>query len=76
MGVLTFDQWLNIGIEQGWCGPSVCSVHDGVPTSFFEDSEFDEGSDPCVFVVRLYEDAAMREAVEMNHSPSVWRKPR
>jgi hypothetical protein len=29
-----------------------------------------------VFVVRLYEDAAMREAVEMNHSPSVWRKPR
>lgn len=76
MGVLTYDQWLNIGIEQGWCGPSVCSVHDGVPTTIFEDSEFDDGGEPCVFVIRLYEDAAMREAVEANHSPSVWRKPR
>lgn len=68
----TFDEWLQIGLTNGWCGPAVCAIHDGLPTSAAEDAELDE-SDPCVHVIRLYEDAEVKAAVEENHSPSIWR---
>jgi hypothetical protein len=57
----------------GWCGPAVCSTHDGLPTSEPEDAEFEDGGDPCIHVIRLYEDSTHKEAVEANHSPSTWR---
>lgn len=69
---MTFDQWLKLGWDNGWVGPDVCSTHDGVPTSASEDTEF-ETDDPCIHVVRLYETADIKRAVEENHSPSVWR---
>jgi len=67
-----FDEWMRQGISAGYCGPPVCSTHDGIPTTVFEDEDFDDG-DPCVHVVRLYEDDSVKDAVEANHSPSVWR---
>lgn len=70
---MTFDDWLQHGYEQGWCGPPVCSSHDGIPSSEAEDNDFMDGGDPCLHVVRLYEDGAVKKAVEANHSPSVWR---
>lgn len=71
---LTFDDWLAIGRANGYCGPAVCDTHDGTPTTAAEDDEFDDGGDPCVGIVRLYADIGAREAVEANHSPSVWRR--
>ena len=71
--VMTFDEWLQYGLTQGWCGPTVCSIHDGLPTTSEEDWGFDQGADPCIHIVRLYEDAAQKTAVEENHSPSIWR---
>ena len=68
----TFDEWLQEGISLGFCGPAVCSTHDGVPTSADEDEEFETG-DPCIHVLRLYEDETVKQAVEENHAPSVWR---
>lgn len=68
----SFDEWLRYGFEQGWCGPSVCETHDGLPVSEAEVDGFEDG-DPCVHVVRLYEDADVKAAVEAYHSPSVWR---
>ena len=41
-----------------------------------EDDEFNEGSDPCMHILRLYEDVDMKLAVEESHSPSVWRNLR
>lgn len=75
MPSLTYNQWIAIGIEQGWCGPAVCSTHDGIPMTLPEEEEFDEGHDPCVHIVRLYADNETRLGVEFNHSPSNWRKP-
>lgn len=66
-------QWLAEGIENGWAGPAVCSTHDGTPITAAEEDEFNEGYDPCVFIIRPYHDAAERAAVEANHSPSTWR---
>lgn len=67
------EQWLRWGYERGWCGPPVCATHDGVPTSEAEDDELMDGYDGCQHVIRLYESSEMKEAVEDNHSPSVWR---
>lgn len=71
---MTFEEWQQYGVDQGWSGPPVCSTHDGTPTSAAEDTEFDDGYDPCLHIIRLYADTATRDAVEMNHSPSQWRK--
>ena len=69
---MDFDTWLQDGITNGWIGPAVCYTHDGLPTSEAEDSEFEEG-DPCIHILRLYEDPAVKLEVEANHSPSTWR---
>lgn len=73
---MDFDQWLKLGFDNGWIGPPVCYTHDGVPMTHDEEAEFDEGSDPCLHVLRLYEDNECKCAVEINHSPSQWRATR
>lgn len=70
---MDFNEWLEFGIKQGWCGPDVCYTHDGLPTTKKEDIEFEEGDDPCMHVIRLYEDSKHKEQVQDNHSPSIWR---
>jgi hypothetical protein len=70
---MTFDEWLRLGMESGWCGPAVCQTHDGTPTTEAEDEEFEE-SDPCLHILRLYADAGEKAGVEANHSPSIWRR--
>lgn len=69
---MNFDEWVKFGFEQGWVGPPVCETHDGLPLSGAELTEFLE-SDPCIHVLRLYEDAEQKAAVEAEHGPSVWR---
>ena len=68
-----FEEWLRRGVEAGFCGPPVCQVHDGLPTSADEDAEWDEFGEICAHVLRLYRDAEHKAAVEANHAPSVWR---
>lgn len=71
---MTRDEWLDFGMTHGWCGPVVCVMHDGVPTTAAEDAEVEVGDDPCLWVVRIYADDVERNAVEENHPPSLWRK--
>lgn len=71
---LSFESWLEAGIEAGYCGAVLCVMHDGMPMTADADDRAEEGDDPCVPMVRLYESIAERKAVEANHSPSVWRK--
>jgi hypothetical protein len=73
MAELEFDEWMSYGIKKGWCGPPVCSTHDGLPMSEQEDAEFGEGQDPCIHVVRMYDDIDTKEKIENSHSPSQWR---
>jgi len=70
---LEFDEWMSYGIKKGWCGPPVCSTHDGLPMSEQEDAEFGEGQDPCIHVVRMYDDIDTKKEIENSHSPSQWR---
>lgn len=66
---MTFDEWVRFGYEQGWVSPPVCETHDGLPLSEAE-AEDDE---PCIYIMRLYESAEHKAAVESEHAPSVWR---
>tara|TARA_R110000796_G_scaffold252474_2_gene386983 strand:+ start:384 stop:674 length:291 start_codon:yes stop_codon:yes gene_type:complete len=68
-----FDEWIKTGIEQGFCGPPVCALHDGVPTTLMEDEGLWEGDEHCHHVVRMYTDAKQKAQVEVNHHPSTWR---
>ena len=70
--MMDFNHWLKYGIEQGFCGPPVCSTHDGIPTSHAEDLEWEE-HDPCIHVIRPYIDRDHKEEVERCHLPSKWR---
>jgi hypothetical protein len=70
---ITFDEWLQRGLLSGFCGPAVCYPHDGLPLSEQEDQFYMDGDDPCIHIIRLYEDIETKKAVEENHSPSVWR---
>ena len=70
---MDFDEWKQLGYDNKWIGPAVCSTHDGIPMSNEEDQEFIEGNDPCVHVLRLYESEEVKLQVEAAHSPSIWR---
>lgn len=47
--------WLQYGIEHGYCSEAVCHTHDCVPYTEEEEEDWNEGFDPCVPAVRLYE---------------------
>ena len=70
---ITFDEWLQVGLDLNFCGPAICEPHDGLPLTELENEQFVEGGDPCIHILRLYEDLETKKAVELNHSPSVWR---
>lgn len=70
---LSYYDWLEAGLRNGFISPPVCAIHDGLPTTEEEDTEFDKGHDPCVFVIRPYESEEQKKNVEENHAPSVWR---
>lgn len=72
-GDMNFEQWLQYGYKHKWCGPPVCEIHDGLPTTVFEDDELSDGFDPCIHIIRLYDDEDTKQAVEANHSASDWR---
>lgn len=73
MNDVEFDEWLSYGYQQGWIGPPICETHDGMPLSFGESNEFEDGGDPCIHILRLYEDLQLKKDVELNHAPSFWR---
>jgi hypothetical protein len=70
---LDFEEWLQIGISNGWCGPTVCYTHDGLPMSEDEDEQFSNGEDPCMHIIRMYDDRTQKRSIEDNHAPSTWR---
>jgi hypothetical protein len=69
----SFDEWLQEGLSLGFCGPAICYPHDGLPMSEKEDESYSIGEDPCMHIIRLYEDKNHKAEIEASHSPSVWR---
>jgi hypothetical protein len=72
---ISFDQWIEIGLRSGWVSPPICESHDGPALTISEEAEFFDGSDPCVFFMRVYHSDEHRQAVEENCPAAVWRNP-
>jgi hypothetical protein len=53
MDEMTLEQWIEYGVQRGFCTEQYCDTHAGTPLSDTENELFDEGSDPCIHVVRL-----------------------
>ncbi len=53
--VLDFRSWLDTGIGNGWIEEPVCYHHDALPSTPEEEAEIDEGGDPCMLVIRLWD---------------------
>lgn len=52
---MTFKEWLQQGIDQGWVSAINCVTHNWVPLTKEEDEEFTEGFDPCVAGIRIWD---------------------
>lgn len=70
---MDFEEWLKVGYDNGWIGAPVCYTHDGLPSTAEEEDTFFDGGEPCIHIIRLYEDEDVKRGVEENHSPSQWR---
>lgn len=68
------DEWIELGVKMGWCSPPICEPHDGLPMSEDEAQQYEEGHDPCLHLIRLYNNEEHRLAVEAFSAPAVWRK--
>jgi hypothetical protein len=66
---MTFEDWLAIGREHGFCSLPVCSTHDGIPMSDRELEKWDGGDDLCIHILRLYEDEKTMREVDKNVPP-------
>lgn len=51
---MTQDEWLQMGIEVGWCSETFCATHDGIEMTEEESEEWEAGFDPCQHAVRLW----------------------
>lgn len=70
---MDFEEWAEYGWRMGWVGPPICHTHDGLPLSADEMEEWEQGDDPCIHLLRLYEDNHHRLAVESYDAPTLWR---
>ena len=52
-GYMSFEEWLQYGIDNHYCSNQFCSTHDVAPMHETEEDEWEDGGDPCQHVVRL-----------------------
>jgi hypothetical protein len=72
--LMTYPEWIQVGVENGWCTAPVCYTHDGLPMTAAEEEEWHDGNDICIHIVRMCHDIEEQQAVEAAHSPSSWRR--
>lgn len=70
---MTYAEWHSYGVDMGWIGPLVCATHDGIPTNEWEDDQFEQGEEVCLWIYRRYDDDEHRHSIQVNHAPSIWR---
>lgn len=51
---LSFDEWLQLGVDNEWVSSPFCTTHDGDPyMTEEEEQEWSDGGDPCCHVVKF-----------------------
>ena len=52
---LDIREWFEYGASKGWVSPPSCYHHDMLPTTEEEDAAMEEGDDPCINILRLWD---------------------
>ena len=52
-GGISYGDWLDVGVQKGYCTQPYCSQHDVEPLHASEVEAITQGFDPCLHVVRL-----------------------
>lgn len=47
------DEWLQYGVDNGFCTEPFCYTHDPMPETKAEEIAWLSGDDPCVVIMRL-----------------------
>lgn len=71
--VTSFDDWVAIGLDNGWCSVPLCDTHDGLPLTQEQIDLISDGDDICVHVLRLYDNRQEKIDAEADHTPSHYR---
>lgn len=57
---LSYEQWVAVGVEAGWVSEPACAMHDLPPMTPAELEAFNDDEDHCLFVLRIWDSAAVR----------------
>lgn len=60
INLMEMEEWVRLGVENGWCGPPMCHTHDGAPPE-------DEEEHGCGLYLRIYKTVEEQEWVEEQH---------
>jgi hypothetical protein len=52
---MKFSEWLNIGLDKKWISNIHCETHEGTQMTKEELDAWDEGQDPCIPIIRVWE---------------------
>jgi hypothetical protein len=63
---MNITQWIKYGVDNGFCTPSYCDTHDGMPLTAEEENLWEVGEDPCAHAVRLIESPEMAKNLAEN----------
>ena len=55
MNKTDFWEWVDYGVKEGWCSEVLCDTHDGIPMTEEEEETWERGYDPCIFIIRLWD---------------------
>lgn len=55
LDALDFHDWVEYGISNGWIAKPSCYHHDAIPCTYEEELEMEEGGDPCLSVIRVWD---------------------
>ena len=55
LDALDLREWIEYGIAQGWVTEPTCYNHDQLPVTVEEAADMEEGGDPCINVMRLWD---------------------
>ena len=50
-----FWEWHKHGMDKGWVSEVYCGTHDGPPMTDEEMEAWDDGEDPCMFEMRMWD---------------------
>lgn len=51
---MTFQEWVDLGVNNKWVSYPVCDTHEGTPFTEEESKDIDDGGDPCLVVMRVW----------------------